>query len=165
MIPQTDFSVETYIENVFEGEELNNLALAWEQWIQAWLNQLDSTHPPANSYEMSLRLTGDREIHELNQQYRQKDQPTDVLAFAALEVDLPKLAELNDPLYLGDIVISVDTALKQAQSQGHSLTIELAWLVSHGLLHLLGWDHPDEQSLGQMLNEQAKLLRFVGIIQ
>ncbi|GAB4236442.1 MAG: rRNA maturation RNase YbeY [Stanieria sp.] len=165
MIPQINFSVETYIENVFEGKELNNLALPWEQWIQAWLKQLESNLPPANSYELSLRFTGDREIHELNQQYRQKDQPTDVLAFAALEVDLPKLAELNDPLYLGDIVISVDTAFKQAQSQGHSLTIELAWLVSHGLLHLLGWDHPDEQSLEQMLNEQAKLLRFVGIIQ
>ncbi|BAU64844.1 hypothetical protein STA3757_22200 [Stanieria sp. NIES-3757] len=165
MIPQTDFSVETYVEYSFEGQELNNLDLTWEQWVQAWLKQLESTLPPANSYELSLRFTGDREIHELNQQYRQKDRPTDVLAFAALEVDLPKLVELNEPLYLGDIVISVDTALKQAQSQGHSLTIELATLASHGLLHLLGWDHPDEQSLEKMLNEQAKLLKSVGIIQ
>ncbi|AFZ33832.1 metalloprotease ybeY [Stanieria cyanosphaera PCC 7437] len=163
MIPQTDFTVETYIENAFEGEELNNLALPWEQWIQTWLKQLESTLPADHSYEVSIRFCSDREIQALNQQYRQKDQPTDVLAFAALEVDLPK-TELNEPLYLGDLVISVDTALKQARSQNHSLTIELAWLASHGLLHLLGWDHPDDQRLEQMLSQQAKLLKSVGII-
>ncbi|AUB37577.1 ybeY, putative rRNA maturation factor [Nostoc flagelliforme CCNUN1] len=66
-------------------------------------------------------------------------------------------------LYLGDIIVSVDTAQRQAQQQEHSLPTELAWLASHGLLHLLGWDHPDEESLGRMLKQQVRLLNAVGI--
>ncbi len=67
------------------------------------------------------------------------------------------------PLYLGDIVISVDTANRQATEQGHPLQTELAWLATHGLLHLLGWDHPDETSLLQMLERQAVLLQQIGL--
>jgi probable rRNA maturation factor len=107
-------------------------------------------------------LTDDREIQSLNQNYRFKDQPTDVLAFAALEVDYPQFDELNaEPLYLGDIVISVETADRQAQL--HSLETELAWLAAHGLLHLLGWDHPDDASLLRMLDQQQILLNQVGL--
>jgi probable rRNA maturation factor len=69
--------------------------------------------------------------------------------------------QLSVPLYLGDVVISVDTAHQQAQQQGHSLQTELAWLATHGLLHLLGWDHPDEESLLEMLNQQETLLQSV----
>jgi probable rRNA maturation factor len=125
---------------------------------------LQAQLPSAASYELSLRLTDDAEIQELNLQYRQQDKPTDVLAFAALEADVPHAEELRSllPLYLGDIVISVDTASKQAQQQAHSLTTELAWLAAHGLLHLLGWDHPDEESLLEMLEQQTLLLRVVG---
>jgi probable rRNA maturation factor len=122
--------------------------------------------PPASAYELSLRLTDDTEIQTLNAQYRQKNQPTDVLAFAALEVDSPQLPshlQLAMPLYLGDLVISVDTAYRQAQQQGHSLKTELAWLASHGLLHLLGWDHPDDESLMEMLARQKTLLQIVNL--
>lgn len=160
MIPQIDFTIEIYVENNFDGQ-IKDLVLPWEDWIKTWLKQLSI--PDAKGYELSLRLTCDRKIQELNHQYRQKNQPTDVLAFAALEVEAPQI-ELDEPLYLGDIIISVDTALKQAIAQNHALETELAWLASHGVLHLLGWDHPDRASLEQMLDEQAKLLRAVGII-
>jgi len=88
-----------------------------------------------------------------------------VLAFASLEVDCPQAVELMEdtPLYLGDIAISVDTAIRQAQQQGHPLKTELAWLAAHGLLHLLGWDHPDEDSLSEMLNQQETLLQIIGL--
>jgi probable rRNA maturation factor len=121
--------------------------------------------PNALSYEIALRLTNDTEIQALNAQYRQKDQPTDVLAFAALEVDLPQNEEMlaSLPLYLGDIVISIDTAKRQADQQEHDLLTELAWLTTHGFLHLLGWDHPDEASLIQMLKQQVVLLKAIGI--
>jgi probable rRNA maturation factor len=66
-------------------------------------------------------------------------------------------------LYLGDIVISIETARQQAQQQEHPLPTELAWLAAHGLLHLLGWDHPDEESLSQMLKQQVILLKTIGI--
>jgi probable rRNA maturation factor len=138
----------------------------WESWFYQWLETLQPALPPADTYELSLRLTDDPEIQALNAQYRQKNQPTDVLAFASLEVDSPELPleiQLSMPLYLGDVVISIDTAYRQAQQQGHSLKTELAWLASHGLLHLIGWDHPDEASLRGMLNQQATLLQIVNL--
>ena len=65
------------------------------------------------------------------------------------------------PLYLGDIIISVETAQQQALTQNHSLARELAWLTAHACLHLLGWDHPDETSLLEMLSLQETLLKTV----
>ncbi|CAD5910482.1 MULTISPECIES: rRNA maturation RNase YbeY [Planktothrix] len=137
----------------------------WEYWFQSWLNYLESYLPLASSYELSLRLTDDHEIKLLNTQYRSQDKPTDVLAFATLEVDCPQPPEefSAESLYLGDIVISVETANFQAQQQGHSLKIELGWLATHGLLHLLGWDHPDDQSLTEMLEQQRVLLEIVNL--
>lgn len=137
----------------------------WERWFQDWLEALQPTFSPIDAYELSLRLTDDREIQQLNHQYRQQDKPTDVLAFAALESLYPDPDELQAtlPLYLGDIVISIDTAQRQAEGQQHPLHIELAWLASHGLLHLLGWDHPDEDSLNRMLKQQQDLLEIIGL--
>lgn len=140
-------------------------AQTWESWFCCWLETLHADMPQAQAYELSLRLTDDAEIQELNAQYRHQNKPTDVLAFAALEVESPLSDEMQSslPLYLGDIIISVDTAARQAQQQGHRLPTELAWLAAHGLLHLLGWDHPDEESLTRMLNQQALLLETVGL--
>lgn len=143
----------------------------WETWFHTWLETLQPALPQPQpqqypQYELCLRLTDDAEIQSLNAQYRQKDQPTDVLAFAALEVEsLSKLLPLiqNEPLYLGDIMISVETALRQAAQQGHPLRVELAWLAAHALLHLLGWDHPDADSLLKMLHQQEILLQTVGM--
>jgi probable rRNA maturation factor len=137
----------------------------WRVWVETWLTRLADYLPAAPSYELSLRLTNDREIQTYNANYRQKDRPTDVLAFAALEVEVPvDIDNLGkDPLYLGDLIISVETALCQAQQHGHSLARELAWLAAHGCLHLLGWDHPDETSLREMLSLQETLLNSVEI--
>lgn len=166
--------LEVYFQDVFftngqalaEETESGIHENTWSSWFSSWLDCLKCDLPPAESYELSLRLSDDAEIQNLNRQYRYKDQPTDVLAFAALEVEQPQgLAEdLDEPLYLGDIIISVNTAALQAQQQGHSLTYELAWLAAHGFLHLLGWDHPDEETLKEMLSQQETLLRSVGLI-
>ncbi len=137
----------------------------WMTWFQTWLETPGLELPPAAAYELSLRLTTDAEIQALNVQFRHKDQPTDVLSFAAMEVDFPQL-EINaveSSLYLGDIIISVDTAAKQSLEYGYALTKELAWLASHGLLHLLGWDHPDETSLLKMLHQQETFLARSGL--
>lgn len=138
----------------------------WDNWFQAWLETLAADLPQAEIYELTLRLTSDREIQSLNAQYRHKNQPTDVLAFASLEVEsLQASDEFSfEPLYLGDIIISVETASRQAQDQGHTLKQELAWLAVHGFLHLLGWDHPDEESLLEMISEQETLLQLVGLL-
>jgi probable rRNA maturation factor len=87
-----------------------------------------------------------------------------VLAFAAQEEapplpSAPEDGELaTEPLELGDIVISLETAARQALEHGHPLERELRFLASHGLLHLLGWDHPDQETLTAMLDRQARLL-------
>lgn len=154
-------AVEIHIEELTPSEISIN---TWEDWFQKWLDHLSSYLPEASSYELSLRLTNDAEIQTLNADYRHKDQPTDVLAFAALEVDFPNPNAPFEPLYLGDLVISVDTATRQAEQQNQSLTRELAWLAAHGLLHLLGWDHPDDESLSLMLAEQENLLQQIDII-
>ena len=137
----------------------------WLTWFQDWLQTPGLDLPPADAYELSLRLTTDSEIQALNSQFRHQDKPTDVLSFVAMEVDFPviedNLADLS--LYLGDIIISVDTAVRQAPEHGYSLRKELAWLASHGLLHLLGWDHPDEASLLIMLQQQETFLMHSGL--
>ena len=121
----------------------------WSEWFKLWLTEMKAELAAADRYELSLCLTEDEEIEQLNFQYRQQKRPTDVLAFVASEVPGPVPTDTvyqQEPLYLGDIVISLETALRQAQKQNHSLTVELAWLATHGFLHLLGWDHPDAKS-------------------
>jgi probable rRNA maturation factor len=137
----------------------------WSNWLQTWLTILAPDLSPVGRYELCLRLTTDPEIQSLNATYCHTDQPTDVLSFAATEAEMPDITELRQeqPLYLGDVVISVETAQRQAEQRGHSLTVELAWLASHGLLHLLGWDHPDEASLQAMLDQQMKLMQSVNL--
>lgn len=146
----------------------------WQDWFNQWFDMLNPDYSPIQTYEVSLIFTTDAEIQSLNRQYRQQDKPTNVLAFALLESDsgetkagnlssLPPREILDVlPLELGDIVISMDTAQRQAQEHNHSLDCELAWLASHGLLHLLGWEHPNDERLLQMLARQTQLLQQVG---
>ena len=157
-----------YIENLYEGnlpndtiESVNTIPLT--DWLRVWIKSLGLSTNLAQGCEIGLRLIGDRQIQILNRQYRLMDKPTDVLAFAATEANLAIPEDLDEPLYLGDITISLDTAWQQAKEQQHSLATEIAWLTSHGLLHLLGWDHPDDLSLQRMLNQQEKLIQLLQI--
>ena len=104
-------------------------------------------------YELSILLTNDDQIRILNRMYRKKDRPTDVLAFAQRE---GKGGDLAGRL-LGDVVISIPTARRQAEARGTDLTSELTALVAHGLLHLLGWDH-DTPSKDRKMRREARRL-------
>ena len=131
----------------------------WQTWLQTWLRQLSPTLSPIHAYELSLQFTSDVEIAQLNRDYRQQNQSTDVLSFAgADDAPLPTEVLATIPFNLGDLVISVETAQRQCEVHGHSLKEELAWLAAHGLPHLLGWDHPDEASLQAMWAMQRSLL-------
>ena len=90
-----------------------------------------------SEHELSLLLTTDEEIESLNSQYRNKQKPTDVLSFSQLEGE----GGASDSKLLGDVVISVETAIKQAKELGYTLKEELTRLLIHGTLHLLGYDH------------------------
>jgi probable rRNA maturation factor len=111
--------------------------------------------------ELSLLLTDDATIHELNRVYRQKDKPTDVLAFAQRE------GELGDSAgrLLGDVVISVPTARRQAGDARRSVGDEVLWLLAHGLLHLLGWDHDTPARDARMRRETARLFQAAQVAQ
>lgn len=97
--------------------------------------------------ELSVLLCSDRVIHELNRDYRNADRPTDVLAFAQSEGGGPVI----DTNLLGDVVISIETARRQAHAQGRTIIAEVTFLLAHGLLHLLGFDHRNEAELRRMM--------------
>jgi probable rRNA maturation factor len=140
----------------------------WQQLLGHWLAQLAGELPAelrSPAYSLGLQLTDDASIALLNGAWRQRNEPTDVLSFAAQEAALDDLPAIPLPalpggesLELGDIVISLETAARQAEAQGHDLPTELLFLASHGLLHLLGWDHPDAASLAAMLARQEALI-------
>jgi probable rRNA maturation factor len=103
--------------------------------------------------ELSVLLTTDLAIKELNRTYRRKNRPTDVLAFPMDEVPSGPT-----PRLLGDVVISLETAALQAQNAGHSLALEATELLAHGLLHLLGYDHANQAEMESMRNMTARLV-------
>lgn len=106
------------------------------RWAERMLADLE-----LQDSELSIVLTNDAEIHELNREYRGKDSPTDVLAFPMGEGEG---SEFAGPL-LGDVVISIDTARRQASRRKRELDAELRMLLAHGLLHLVGWDHRTDE--------------------
>ena len=105
--------------------------------------------------EISVLLTGDERIRELNRQYRRKDKSTDVLSFPAPQGP----AEAGD--VAGDLVISLETAYREAAQRGHSLEVETRILLLHGLLHLAGYDHEIDD--GAMQRKEMRLRRKLGL--
>lgn len=112
--------------------------------------------------ELSVTLTDDRHIQAINRQYRGIDRPTDVISFALNESEEPEIqdAEVN---VLGDIIISLERAAEQAAEYGHSYRREVAFLTVHGLLHLLGYDHMEEEERQEMEQEQRTVMEALGI--
>lgn len=104
--------------------------------------------------ELSIVLCDDAEIHTLNRRHRRKNKPTDVLAFAMQEgAPMPSSRRL-----LGDVVISLDTAKRQAREHRHSLWDEVNLLLAHGLLHLIGYDHRTDEEEAEMNREVGRLV-------
>ena len=105
-------------------------------------------------HELSILLTDDAHIQELNRDYRSKDTPTDVLSFAQMDGEVFMSAI---PI-LGDLVISLETATRQAAERGHSLAAEVRVLLVHGLLHLVGHDHLKDVDRRTMAKAEDDLL-------
>jgi probable rRNA maturation factor len=106
--------------------------------------------------ELSVLFVGDRAMRSLNRRYRGKDKSTDVLSFSLREGKFPHI----QPNILGDIVIAVPTAVRQAAETGHTLSREIEFLLIHGLLHLLGYDHErGEEEARKMKRRERQLLK------
>ena len=130
---------------------------AIEQAVVAALGRANSPR----GAEVSITLVDDAAMQVLNRDYRGVDATTDVLAFSALEGDAFILPD-DAPLSLGDIVISVETAARQAQTMGHGICEELALLAIHGSLHLVGLDHGTEDEQAAMWQVQDEVLAMLG---
>ena len=109
--------------------------------------------------ELSLLLTDDATVQDLNRTYRGVDKTTDVLSFSQREGDKP---DQWDNL-LGDIIISIEQARRQAEEYGHSMAREVGFLTVHGVLHLLGWDHEAADAERRMMAKTEEILRSVGM--
>ncbi len=113
--------------------------------------------------ELSVLLTNDREIHALNLEHREKDRPTDVLAFP-LEEGEGVVGAGDGVRLLGDVVISLDTAARQARGRQRELLPEVRFLLAHGLLHLLGYDHgtaPEKRAMDAMTRRLVRAVESV----
>ena len=112
----------------------------------------------AGPSELTLVLTDDAGIQSLNRDFLGNDLPTDVLAFPALGDSGPFVAAPEAGGYLGDVIVSYPRAAAQAQERGHSPKQELNLLIVHGILHLLGYDHVDDESKSAMWARQDAIL-------
>jgi len=122
------------------------------------LKNLDVTQ---YSFSVDIVFCDDKEIKELNSSYRGKDIPTDVLSFALFADNPDENFIFDNNIALGEIIISTETADRQALERKNSFDYEVSFLLSHGILHLLGFDHPDENSLEQMLSIQEKMIKAI----
>ena len=113
--------------------------------------------------EVSVTLTNNEYIHTLNKEYRGIDRPTDVLSFALNESEEPEMVDGPAVNVLGDLIISVERAEEQAADYGHSLRREVAFLTVHGMLHLLGYDHMEDEEREEMEAEQRFVMEKLGI--
>ena len=118
---------------------------------------LDLESAPVDA-DITIVLTDDAHLHELNKEFLGVDAPTDVLSFPASESD----PETGTP-YLGDILISIPRATEQAQASGHSVEAEVQLLVVHGTLHLMGHDHAEAEEKARMWAAQAEVMSRLGL--
>ena len=136
----------------------------WEEvflcWIKIILNKKETFFQnfiyEKKSFSLSLQIVDDNEISSINKKWMNKSGPTDVLSFPIIS-DIDSMKDLFF-IELGDLFISLEMAFKQSLEFDHSIKREMLWLASHGLLHLLGWEHNDDNALNNMLNFQEYLI-------
>jgi probable rRNA maturation factor len=134
--------------------------------IRKLLTHAATEEEVASGAEVSLTFMTDEAIQEVNAEYRGKDVPTDVISFALEEMtegELAIVAEEGMPVILGDIIISVETAQRQAEEYGHDFNREMGFLALHGFLHLLGYDHMIEEDEAVMFGRQKEILTSFGL--
>ncbi|MEJ7433962.1 rRNA maturation RNase YbeY [Staphylococcus warneri] len=136
----------------------------WYEQIEKLLNFAKQEEQINEDAELSITFVDKSEIQEINKMYRDKDKVTDVISFA-LEEDEPDIdmSEFNIPRVLGDIIICTDVAQEQSESYGHSFERELGFLALHGFLHLLGYDHMNEEYEKEMFGRQDAILNAYGL--
>ncbi|MCA1063442.1 rRNA maturation RNase YbeY [Rossellomorea sp. AcN35-11] len=133
--------------------------------VQTILNFAAQKEEVEDDSEVSVTFVTNERIREINREYRHKDQPTDVISFALEELgeDEVEIIGAQLPRILGDIIISIDRAKEQAEEYNHSFSRELGFLALHGFLHLLGYDHMEEEDEKKMFQRQKDILDEYGL--
>lgn len=137
-----------------------------EELIRELLGHAAAEEALTGEVEVAVTFMTDEAIQEVNAQYRGKDVPTDVISFALEEMtegEVAIVAEEGMPTVLGDILISVETAARQAGEYGHDFKREIGFLALHGFLHLLGYDHMTEEEETKMFGRQKEILASFGL--
>lgn len=159
---------------VIEKETDDTFDFDYEEVITTVINAaMDYENCPYEA-EISVTLTDNESIKTINSEFRNIDNPTDVLSFPMIEYDMPgdfSMLEYDDSVFnpetgelvLGDIVISVEKAKAQAKEYGHSSKRELAFLIAHSMLHLFGYDHMEEEEMKIMEFKQEDILKGLDI--
>jgi probable rRNA maturation factor len=150
-----------------EAESWHRTLPEAERWVARLARRtLEAACPGIGPAGISLLLTDDAAVHELNRTWRGKDSPTNVLSFPATETvegDVP-VPEFDDvPLELGDIALAYETCEREADAQGKRFADHVAHLVLHGVLHLLGYDHLDDDEAQRMEALEIRILAGLGI--
>ena len=158
-----------------ENEAEKELEFDYEKVIKNVVEKTIETENCPYEIEVNILLTNNTEIHEANKNFRNIDRPTDVLSFPMVDYNLPTDFDLvdknpecylnpeTDELVLGDIMVSVDKVYEQAGEYGHSPQREFAFLIAHSMLHLLGYDHMEEEERMVMEAKQEAILKALGI--
>ncbi|MDX9714730.1 MAG: rRNA maturation RNase YbeY [Dissulfurispiraceae bacterium] len=130
--------------SVFNASQIKKTA---EKLYQALYTKkrLDSCYPEPVDAELSIFIIGDKKMRSLNLEYRKKDKTTDILSFPLIERTSRTVCSVQSS-HLGDIVINIRQAQRQAKMRGAALKSELQWLIAHGILHLVGYDHEKSSS-------------------
>lgn len=146
-------------------DETNKLSESDRELVQSLLDYAAGQENVEPASELTLSFVTNERIQEINKEYRDKDQPTDVISFALEELgeDETKIVGDGIPRILGDIIISVEKAKDQADEYGHSFSRELGFLALHGFLHLLGYDHMNEEDEKRMFGRQKEILDGYGL--
>ena len=130
-------------------------------WVERVVHKTLEVAGCQDPCEVSVLLTNDAKIHELNRDYRGFDKPTDVLSFA-LEEDATVVLPPGFPRMLGDVIVSMDTIERQAKDHQKGVSDEFAWALCHGVLHLLGYDHQTDEEERVMRAKEQEVLDGLG---
>jgi probable rRNA maturation factor len=134
------------------------------QWLRILAEQVLTLQEAGAEVELGLVITGQERVQALNRSYRGKDAPTDVLAFSTLPgAGEPFVTPPDGRLHLGEVIVSYPQAVIQAGEEGHSIKKEIATLITHGILHLLGFDHEEPGLKRQMQAREREILSRLGI--
>lgn len=141
--------------------DTNQLPIKLRSTIRKVLSIVAKEEDIKSTHIVSFIIVSNDEIHFVNKKYRNIDRPTDVISFATIDGNQDRTLSYQ----LGDIYISYEKVLEQSISYNHSITREFAFLVTHGMLHLLGYDHMNEKDEEIMFNKQEEILNKANILR